>query len=67
MRALAPVLLALLAGASLEAQQGPGRAAKPATAGCKFQLEHTGGLGTQSIVGADTNYYAGGGVKVREP
>ena len=62
MRALALVLLVPLAGASLKAQQRPGPAAKPAPAGCKFQLEHTGGLGTQSIVGADTNYYAGGGV-----
>ncbi len=62
MRALALVPLMLLAAASLGAQQPPRRAAKRATAGCKFQLEHTGGLGTQSIVGADTNYYAGGGV-----
>lgn len=63
MKTLALVLLGLLAGTSLGAQQRPVRtAAKPGTTGCKFQLEHTGGLGTQSIVGADTNYYAGGGV-----
>ncbi len=63
MRTLALVLLGLIAGTSLGAQQRPVRTgARPGATGCKFQLEHTGGLGTQSIVGADTNYYAGGGV-----
>jgi hypothetical protein len=62
MRLLTLGLIVLLCAPPLQSQQRPGRAAKPATGGCRFQLEHTGGLGTQSIVGADTNYYAGGGV-----
>lgn len=55
-------LMVSLAAASLQAQQPAGRPLKPRSAGCRFQLERTGGLGTQNIVGADTNYYAGGGV-----
>ncbi|MEO8634838.1 MAG: hypothetical protein ABI587_06135 [Gemmatimonadales bacterium] len=62
MRALTVGLLLLVGGLPLRAQQRPGKPPRPAAAGCKFQLERTGGLGTQSIIGADTNYYAGGGV-----
>lgn len=59
------IVLALLACAvaaeSGSAQQRPPKLPVPAT-GCKFQLQHVGGLGRQVIAGADTNYYAGGGV-----
>lgn len=55
-------LALLLVTATAAAQQGP--AAKPAAAstGCRFQLEHVGGLGRQVILGVDTSYFAGGGV-----
>ncbi|MEO8139726.1 MAG: hypothetical protein ABI742_08775 [Gemmatimonadota bacterium] len=50
------VLLAVLA-VPLAAQQPAAQ-----SAGCRFQLEHVGGLGRQVVVGTDTSYYAGGGV-----
>ena len=30
---------------------------------CVFQLDYVGGVGKQIVVGADTNYYGGGGVR----
>lgn len=48
----------LLLAAPLAAQQpGP-------TGGCRFHIDTVGALGIQSVVGADTNYYAGGGVQL---
>ncbi len=57
-RRLALVLLAL--AAPLAAQ------ARPAArgSGCSFSLDYVGGVGTQQVFGADTNYYAGGGVRL---
>jgi hypothetical protein len=53
-RWLVPCLLA----APLTAQQ-------PASgAGCQFHIDSVGGLGIQHVVGADTNYYAGGFVQL---
>jgi len=49
------LLVGLVAPASL-AGQGP--------AGCIFNVDRVGGLGSQFVVGADTNYYAGGGVRI---
>jgi hypothetical protein len=48
------------------AQARPARGAAPAPApsGCRFQLRHVGGVGQQVVVGADTNYYANGGVEL---
>jgi hypothetical protein len=31
---------------------------------CTFQIDHVGGLGSQFIVGADTNWFGGGGVRL---
>ena len=59
-----PLALALLLSsvgvAGMAAQQ---RAAAP-TGGCRFQLQHVGGIGKQLVVGVDTNYYANGGVQL---
>lgn len=58
---LALAALALLAPA-LAAQQ-PG--ARPAARrGCAFSVDYVGHQGTQQVIGADTNYYAGGGVRL---
>jgi len=63
MRALPIVVLLLLTGGpALAAQERAARAAQPA--GCRFQLQHVGGIGKQVVVGADTNYYASGGVRL---
>ncbi|HXG45185.1 MAG TPA: hypothetical protein VNJ71_10555 [Gemmatimonadales bacterium] len=52
-------VLVLSAAAALAGQ----RRASPGAAGrCVLQLDSTGRAGRQLIVGADTNYYAGGGV-----
>jgi hypothetical protein len=32
--------------------------------GCVFSVDYVGGEGTQQVVGADTSYYAGGGVRL---
>jgi hypothetical protein len=66
-RPLALSLALVLCAAPAAAQQAPAPkpAAKPAataSSGCRFQLEHVGGLGRQVIVGTDTSYFAGGGV-----
>jgi hypothetical protein len=54
------VVLALLAvGLPLHAQARPGP-----RGGCVFSLDHVGGTGIQRVFGADTNYYAGGGVRL---
>ena len=51
-------LLLLTWASPLGAQQpGPG-------SGCQFHIDSVGGLGIQSVVGADTNYYAGGFVQL---
>ena len=54
MMRIAPALLALVWAAPLAAQGGT----------CRFHLDRVGGLGQQVIVGRDTNYYAGGGVRI---
>ena len=54
MMRIAPALLALVWTAPLAAQGGT----------CRFHLDRVGGLGQQVIVGGDTNYYAGGGVRI---
>jgi hypothetical protein len=54
MMRIAPALLALVWAAPLAAQGGS----------CRFHLDRVGGLGQQVIVGGDTNYYAGGGVRI---
>ncbi len=48
--------VALLASPGSLGAQGP--------AGCVFNVDRVGGLGSQFVVGADTNYYAGGGVLI---
>lgn len=50
-----PVLL-MAAGVPAAAQQRGG--------GCVFSVDYVGGEGNQQVVGADTNYYAGGGVRL---
>lgn len=55
--------LALASAASrLPAQDRPTVPGRQPAAGCVFRLVSTGGVGTQSVRGADTNYYANGGV-----
>jgi hypothetical protein len=55
MRYLGAAVLALgLIASALQAQQRSG--------GCVFRLVSTGGVGSQVVVGTDTNYYANGGV-----
>lgn len=59
--------LLLLGAARTAAQErSPRRGATPAPApsGCRFQLRHVGGVGQQVVTGADTNYYANGGVEL---
>ncbi len=56
-RSLAALLLALGAGAGALAAQQRGQ-------GCQFQIDRIGGVGAQVPVGADTNYYGGGGVQM---
>ena len=51
-------LVALAWASPLGAQQ-PGLGA-----GCQFHIDSVGGLGIQAVVGADTNYYAGGFVQL---
>ena len=65
MRAIAAVLVlgAVLAPAPVVAQQRPAPAAR-ANSACRFQLKSVGREGRQVIIGADTNYYAGGGVRL---
>ncbi len=38
----------------------PGTARRP----CSFVVEYVGNQGSQQVIGADTNYYAGGGVRL---
>lgn len=57
----AVVLLAFVATA-LAAQERRAPAVQPT--GCRFQLQHVGGIGKQVVVGLDTNYYANGGVRL---
>lgn len=54
---LAVLLVALGAGAGALAAQQRGQ-------GCQFQIDRIGGVGSQVPVGADTNYYGGGGVQM---
>jgi hypothetical protein len=56
------VVLLMLAGTSPLAAQAAAR--QSASGGCRFQLDHVGGVGQQIVVGADTNYYANGGVRL---
>lgn len=42
----------------------PGMLDAQASQGCVFNVDRVGGLGSQFVVGADTNYYAGGGVRI---
>lgn len=51
------LLVTMLAAPALLSAQGP--------QGCAFRIDRVGGLGSQVVVGADTNYYAGGGVEIR--
>jgi len=51
-------------GAVLTALAVPGVLAAQGPAGCIFNVDRVGGLGSQFVVGADTNYYAGGGVVI---
>lgn len=44
-------------------QQRPPAAPRP-SGGCQFQVERIGRVGSQEVVGADTNYYGGGGVQL---
>ena len=61
MRSLGVALLVLAETARLTAQAP----VRPATSGgCRFQLDHVGGVGQQIVVGPDTNYYANGGVRL---
>ncbi len=62
MSAMPGVMLLALAATALAAQERRPPAAQPA--GCRFQLQHVGGIGKQVVVGADTNYYASGGVRL---
>jgi hypothetical protein len=55
------LLFSSMAAAGVAAQQ---RAAVRPTGGCRFQLQHVGGIGQQIVAGADTNYYANGGVRL---
>ena len=57
------ILAAVLLRAPLRAQQPPAQPVRRGTA-CRFQLEFVGREGRQVIVGADTNSYAGGGVRL---
>jgi hypothetical protein len=55
MRKIIPVLLIAFGSRTAVAQDQQ----------CAFQLEHVGGQGLQQVVGADTNYYANKGVRLR--
>jgi hypothetical protein len=54
------LLLAGLAAAELTAQQ-PVRGSRR---GCVFAVDYIGNIGSQQVIGPDTNYYAGGGVRL---
>ena len=56
-RSLAALLLTLGVGTGALAAQQRGQ-------GCQFQIDRIGGVGSQVPVGADTNYYGGGGVQM---
>jgi hypothetical protein len=58
--ALLGTLLLLTAG-PVVAQQRPSASR---SGGCVFSVDHVGGEGTQQVVGADTSYFAGGGVRL---
>jgi hypothetical protein len=55
-------LLLAIGAAAVSAQQPPSRARATSATGCRFQLQHVGGIGQQIVAGLDTNYYANGGV-----
>lgn len=60
-RAALGVWLLLGAGSVAAQQRAP---AAPRGGGCVFSVDHVGGEGTQQVVGADTSYFAGGGVRL---
>ena len=66
MRVLGAVLLAastLIATRGVAQQQPPAVPVRR-SAVCRFQLEYVGREGRQVILGVDTTYYAGGGVRL---
>ena len=66
MRVLGAVLLAssMLLTTRGAAQQQPPAVPVRRSAVCRFQLEYVGREGRQVILGVDTTYYAGGGVRL---
>ncbi len=62
---IAPLLLLLSAAATVGVAAQQGKPAPPQRGGgCVFSVDYVGGEGNQQVVGADTNYYAGGGVRL---
>jgi len=60
----APILLALFAAATAPAVAQKKPVPPQRGGGCVFSVDYVGGEGNQRVVGADTNYYAGGGVRL---
>jgi hypothetical protein len=60
------LLLALVPAAVAQQPRGAPAPATPAgpQAGCRFRLNHVGGVGKQEVVGSDTSFYANGGVEL---
>lgn len=57
---------ALLAGFVAAAEAAAQQPVKPApkARSCVFAVDYVGNTGSQQVIGADTNYYAGGGVRL---
>jgi hypothetical protein len=62
-RRITPLLACLVAMASGLLGQEP-RPAPQRGGGCIFSVDHVGGEGSQQVVGQDTSYFAGGGVRL---
>jgi hypothetical protein len=61
---LALLLLGAAVAPGLAAQAKPKPAPASARRGCTFAVDYVGNTGSQQVIAGDTNYYAGGGVRL---